>query len=423
MMRGANAFLAALTLCCACRRLPGGAARLDIGAETRSHAYDPAGKLLYLRGDYPKKNYFCVYDLAARKEARFHFSEHRLIEPYLHLGRLNRAVLYSEYKPGDPSLYLRKSEAAALYGQNRPIQPATEMRLLIVDLGDGSLVKELPLAPGSVPILLAMPEWSEKAFVVLQAERKTLIKPFDPRTGVAEDSFAIGEFTAEGAAFAARRPILALNARDAAGRRRLSVYDLKARRTVLDAPRDSGLQDMFPSGERLLARYNPPGEVKSIVALIDLATGAGRDLAVVEDGVESMTQAGGRILAIGRDRSRSDPPNDLGYHPRALTLIDPNGTAAPATVPWTKREGRFLGYDAKAGRTYFAASQPASVWAFDADREALVRAAKTLDDRAGEFFGTDPLSWALFAVFVVVIAAVWGLYLNWPAEPEKPRKY
>lgn len=408
--RAGTALLLA-ALACACRRAPPSLRRLDLGDETHGHRYDAkSGRLLYLQGLYPHKTYFCAYDVSSGEVLRSHFDDYRLIESeYAYLPESDEAVVAGLYKPAEQSsdhVYLPDARGGLMNFRSQEGAVFIADRLLHVSMKTGEILKEIPLAKDTSLLAIARPAGSKKVLIVLKSGEHALLKAYDPSARTAEDAVLMGDFSPRNALVLDAGPSVLLDIQDAAKKPRLVVYDVGERKEARSLARPSGFDELQAAGGTVLGRYSPLGEVKSVVAAIDPAEPAVRDLAVVEGGGESMLAAGGSLWVIGPDSSRPREANDRGFSPRRLTKIARDGKTPAENLPWTKRRGRLLGYDAAGARVLFAATEPASVWSIPADKEALASAAAELDRRAGEFMGRQVL---LQGFLIVGIAVMGGL--------------
>lgn len=368
---------------------PRGMVRLKTGSEGRGHRFFPkGGKLLFLAGEYPFKTRLCAYDLATGKLRRWSFPEHRLLGEIAYLERSGSALVHAEYDPGGSR---------------------AEKKLLQVALADGSVLRELRLAPEARLSALGNPAWSDQVFLVLQVGPQAVLKTFDPRSGAEGEAVPIGAYPVAAAAFLDADPRLALYVKDRESSR-LVVYDLFGRKVVRELPMDRSVEQLRPAGTELLAALRAPGETRETVALLDLEGREPRPLGIVEGEVESLLPAGKTVYALAMDLRRPRERNDRGFHPRDLHILDASGTRAPETVAWTKRGGALFGFEEKAGRLLLAVTQPASAWAVPAGKESLSGAARELDRRAGEFWTVDDQAWILWGLLLAIIG--WGVVVK-----------
>ncbi|MBI5238904.1 MAG: hypothetical protein HY926_00385 [Elusimicrobia bacterium] len=411
ILRRGTLILLATLASAGCSRLPDGVSRPDLGAETHGHRYHAAsGRVLYLQGEYPHKTYFCVYDGLTGAIQKVHVDDYRLIDSdYAYLPREHEAVLPVKFRPSEDAedhVYVPNATGNLLNVRGPDKKALAADRLLHVSTRDGSIIKEMPLAKDASLAALSRPAWSDRVFIVINAQDKALLKRYDPTKRAAEDAVPLGDFTIQAAAFSDSSPQMILDVRDAAKKPRLVVYDLKAGRISKEASPPAGLDALRASGARFLASYSPSGEVKSIVADIDPQDASVRRIAELDNGIESLALSNDRAWAVSRDASHPQKADDRGFFPRLITLIGRDGSTEP--VPWTKRDGELFGYDGRTQRLFFAATQPAGVWTISGDRKTLSAAARELDRTAGEF----PRSMKLLLIFMIVGSVVMGVLVR-----------
>ncbi len=370
--------------------------RLDIGPETASHRYDrESGEILYIQGGRLSKSHFCAYALAGGKTRCWNHPNHRILD-YAYSARHGKAVLLARRQRE----YLSNSTDAEL----------SDDRLLVLSLPDGKVLGEVNFPRGTSGVALGLPRWSERAFAVLVAQETVVLKAVDLRTGEAAESRTIAPLTAEKTAFPDDAPVAVIEGRDPGRRPRLLLYDLKDGKLLRDIPRDSGLDLLWSGDGGVLAAFRPPAELKTTIARIDLESGELRPVASLESGAESVIEAGGAVLAISKDPARRSPTNDRGFHPRLLTRFTPGGPTGGASHPWTRRFGRFFGYDDKAGLLFFHATEPSGVWSLPAAGEALPAAGAALDGDS-LLSAMGPMEWAGAASALVILIAG-GLFIG-----------
>lgn len=396
-------------LAAGCRHPPDGVSQIDLGEETHGHQYDArAGKLLYIQGEYPHKTYFGVYDLTTGKVSKKHFADYRLVDSdFVYLPKADEAVLAARYRAVEDAgahVYMRNTDGNLLNFSGQEGEKVKPDRLLHVSLLDGSLLGEMALAQDTVPVEIARPSWSDKIFIVLKTEEKTLLKLYDPGKRAANDSITIGDFVAQGAAFLDRSPLLLLSVKDSLKKPRLITYDLTKMKVLMDLPHESGLDEIQSYRDFTLARHRLAGELKTVVARLDFENGSIRALATIENDVESMLLASDRVCLISQDITRRGTPDGRGLAPRFFTLLNAQAPFSRDSITWTNRAGRLFGYDQKNGRLFFAAAQPASVWMIAADKQTLSQAAGEIDRKTGQMLGRQ----VLMQTYLIAGCAVMG---------------
>lgn len=360
--------------------------RMNLGSEAHGHRFDAqSGKILYIQGEDLNKTFLCAYDVAAKTVRKYHFADYHLENSFVYLRAADQVVVEARYSPG--------------YGSHE------ESRLLQISLADGALVREIRLPADAAPEALGRPEWTDKVFVLLSVNDKTLVKTLDPKTGILGDSVPVGDFTVSHAVFLDAKPLLVLDAL-AQKQPRLVVFDLAAGKVKKDFPRDAGFEELQAAEPGVLGYYRPPGDFKVVVASLELENGSPKVLATIDGGIESMVQAGNHVYVIAKDHSRKVESNDRGFAPRNLHIIDGFGFTATETLPWTRRSGKLFGYDDRSRKLLYSATQPVSAFAIPGDSGSLSLAAKDLDRRIGEFWGVDDQSWLMAVLLAGVI--VWG---------------
>lgn len=395
----------------ACRKPPEGVDRLDLGGETHGERYDArGGKLLYLQGEYPHKTYLCVFDPLTRKLSRVHLSDYRFIDAdFAYLEMAGEVFAPARFKPTEDDadhVYVQNTSGNLLNFRGQGGKPAEADRLVHVSLRDGTLLKELSLAKKTSIVALGHPGWSDKIFVVLNSDDKALLKVYDPATKSAADAVPLGDFKAVAAAFPEGAQIVVLGGVDPLKTAWLETFDLKTLKPLKKTRQPAAFEELQADGARVLASYNPPGEIKTVVARVEPKDGSLRALATFDGGAESLAASDDELFAVSLDTSKKEKANDRGMAPRLITRIA--GDSSPAPSAWTSRRGRLVGYDARSKKLFFAATQPADVWAIDAEASRLANAARELDRGAGAFEG-----WQMkLLVFMLVGSAVMAVLIR-----------
>lgn len=360
------------------------AIRLKTEDPARGHRYyERTKRLLYVEGEYPSKTGLGVFEAATGKARSFYFPEQRLTGPFVYLEDLDLALVESLDRPGGKS----------------------EPGLLRVNLKDGSVLGRIPLS-GDVGLAgFGRPAWSREAFLVLTARDRTFLKTLDPATGKAEEARPLGAFTTLAAAFDETGPWAVLTALEK-GKARLVVVDLRVGKVLRDFPTETGFDAVVAGSGGLLAHARNPGEATTVLYRLNPSDGTAREIGRVEGELESLLEAGRRVYAVVRDGSRPPIDAERDLHARTLTVIDERRPGPPEILPWTRRQGEFVGFSSEKAKLYFAATQPKSSWELPADSAGLAAAAAELDRRTGEFWGADRQSW-----FLIVLAGAVALGL------------
>lgn len=367
---------------------PSGPVPLEGTAEGHDYRLDPkSGKLLFIAGDYPFKTYFVDVDLKTGKSRRRAFPEYRVLDSFVYLAPADQALV--AVLRGNDNLLGSGEEA-----------DANRNKLLQVSLEDGKILREIRLAPKASVTTLGKPAWTKTIFLLLNVDDKAFLKTFEPATGAVSAAVEIGDFKVEHAVFLDGSPTLVLDARSEK-KARLVTYDLVSRKILKDFPREAGFDALVAHGDDVLAYSRPSGEVGGAISLLNLRDGASSELAKFEGDVESLLAGPGRVFAIAKDLSRPAESNDLGHHPRVLCLIPKGGLME--TIPWTSRKGRLFGFDPETGMIYFSATQPSGAWTAFGDKETLLRAARELERRSGQFWGNNAQTWGMIGLVVVIL--------------------
>ncbi|TBR22755.1 hypothetical protein EPO15_07280 [bacterium] len=358
------------------------AVRLKTDDPARFHRYyERSNRLLYVGGEYPAKTGLGVFEVATGKSRLFTFPEQFLPGPFLTLEDQDQALVESEdHSDGQGSSFIQR-----------------------VDLKDGTVLGRIPLGEGVGLAGLGRPAWSREAFLILTARDRTFLKTLDPATGAAQESRLLGAFRTVHAVFDETGPWAVLRVEEK-GKSRFLVVDLRAGKVLRDFPTETGFDGLVGGAGGILAHARLPGETTTVLTRLDPAAGTARELGRCEGELENLMEAGGRVYVLSRDTSV--PPVDKLLRERLLVVFDERRPGPPQTLRWTKRLGEFAGYSAAAGKLYFAATEPSSVWELPADPAGLPAAVQELDRRTGEFWGSDRQSWVLGGLAVVVLFGI-----------------
>lgn len=367
------------------------AVRLKTGDPAHHHRYFEGSKrLLYVEGEYPSKTRLGVFDAASGRARSFHFSEQRLVGPFLYLEDRDQALVESLERPGE----------------------GDDPGILRVDLKNGSVLGRIPLSEGVALAGFGRPPWSREAFLVLTARDRTFLKTLDPATGVATEARALGDFMTSSAVFDETGPWAILTVREK-GKPRLVVVDLRAGKVQRDFPTETGFDAVVAGPGGLLAHARLPGEATTVLYRLNPEAGTASELGRVDGKVETVLEAHGRVYAVAKEPGRPAIDGEKDLHARVLALFDTRRPGPPETLPWTQRRGSLVGYSAGSGKLYFAATQPSSSWELPAEAAGLAAAARELDRRTGEFWGADRQSWYLgFLAAGVLLGIVMAILMR-----------
>jgi len=391
MLRRKILTFAAFGLVCVqgCRRDPRAPLRLAAGVEHREFVLDlPHDRVLFLRGEYPRKTYLCAEALTSGgPSASFRLPGFSLIG----------------------GLYAMRDGGVLLLAQSVADGDASGGTVLKVDVASENIIASYGLKNESLRAF-AQPSWSTVPVAVVQDD-----------SGLSVAGLSAGADLARGVPLAAgsakllavdeNYPAIAAAAWDRAGRGALRLLDPvtghAGREVQVRAP---GYLASRGDGHWLVA-LDDEDDSRSTVVDFDATLSRAVPLFSSAGPVESVVAGKRWLFAVSLSTAARPAGDPRWLRPREVHRVDLSGVEPEVSFSWTKRQGRLLGLDESKGRLYYAVTDhdDPAVWSIDISSESLRGAAAAVDS-------SRRISWGLVEAITLasllaglVILILWAL--------------
>jgi hypothetical protein len=389
--RRAAALLAAagLAFSAGCRRDPRAPLKLAAGVSNHGFALDlPHDRVLYIRGEYPQKSFFCT-------------------EPIAGNGRRRSFRLPGFSLTGD--LFPLRDGGALLTARTVVSEDADEessRAVLKVDVEHEKMIADYALRDSALRTF-AQTSWLPAPVAVVQNEGGLSVVPLQAGADLNRGVPLAG--TASLVAVDQSLTVIAAAASDRTGRGALRLFDAATGRVEHEVGVSAPEYLASRADGHWLASVEDEGDHRSMVVDFDPKLGRPVPLFSSSGAVESIVAGKRWLFAVALSTEPHPQADPHWLRPSELHRVDLTGAEPALTLPWTKRKGALLGLDESAARLYFAVTDKddPAVWSLDFSSDSLRGAASAID-------GSWRVSWGLIsAIALTAMLAALAISVLW----------